>query len=289
MKYITPLMVKSGLAGLPVASVPDYDLMDLIDAAEADIDKYMEFDEAQGLGFAAGSRTETQRWDFATRRLNPTCFPVPVRSVTSFDIVTSQEDDGTPVQTNIPAGGVVINNDMGYLEVTSLAVLLYSISQVIANRALVAPFVRSTYVAGYQIAKADWPLVPGKDSNKCMSRLPAWDTGTAPTVTVAGVAQTLHTDYEVDYVEGLIDFVALPTPGARVSASFAHTIPDVVTRATRLALVNHLHDFFANAKGLAGLDMANAFGVTFRRKGSYRDPNLAWQALLDAPIAVGSA
>lgn len=282
MKYLTPAILLASPKGLPLAGVPTLELAGWIEEAEAAIDAYMGFDERNSLGFATGVRTEAQAWDPGTRRVYPASFPTPVLSVQSFLIVVSkQSGTGAEVEAAVDPTLVIVNNDEQYLESVSLAIALYSLSPIIAQLGMIAPLVRFSYTAGYQVSKTNRPLYA--DANGTYhSLIPFWDTSQPYSVFRNGALLAPGTDYTLNPTDGsLVPTVqqsALP-----ITASFIHQIPDVVTQACRKALVDEVASaYFAHQLGLAGADMLRTADNQIRRRGTFRDPDAgaAWQALL---------
>lgn len=289
-KYLTPAILRAGGLGVDVSTFSDIDLAALLDDAEGLIDAYMGFDEDASLGFATGAHTERQPWHEGTRRVYPRCAPVPVQSVTSFAIQFSQQQGtGAPQVATVDPTLIVINNDLGYLEGVSLAVLVYGIMPALNEIAMLRPFALYTYTAGYQIAKVNWRLYANTtaDPQTYHSLIPTWDTTVqTPSVSINGTVQATNT-YTLDPADGVVVFGTPPASGSAVTASFTHQIPDVVTRATKLCLLERLGDFLANQEGLAGYDVVQEGKVTRRRRGTSAGAGgLRWQDLLDDLVPV---
>lgn len=298
MRYLTPACVRNLGTGLPLDGLTDTDIAGLIEEAEALIDSEAGLDERAGVGFASGTHTEAQAWDFATRRVYPASFPVPVLSVQSFEVVVSKQQGSTQeVYATIDPTLVIIQNDEGYLEVLSLALALYSLAPVLTQLGLVQPFARFTYAAGYSIQQTSRRLFPsnellgavdpveGEDTgtlNLWHSRLPCWDDTQPVTVTQNGA--TLDPSlYTVSYDDGA---VALNTSYALtdvVRASFVSTIPFEVVQIAKGAFVEVAGEYVANASGLAAFASARSGvrAVTRRTPDSY-----TWRDRLRAYLPV---
>lgn len=289
MKYFTPAQWRAAPGGLPLDQLTDADLAGIILQAEASIDAWMGFrgDQSdQALGFLPGQREEREPWNPVQRRVYPACFPLPVQSVTTFEIVVSQQTGtGEYIAATVDPTMVVVNNDLGYLEPISLSVIEYGLTPVIAQLTVLQVFAHVIYQAGYQLAKTAWPLTHAADG-AYHSFLPGWLTNPAPQVFVGGALQT--SGYTVSNADGSVTFTGSVT--GPVTASFTHVLPDVVTQATRLAAMAHAGEWFANTAGLAGfqsLSLAGQLSATRHpmrggpRFGSADAPG--WQALL-APM-----
>ena len=282
MRYITPAILRVAGSGLPLASLSDLDLAGVIAQAEGDIDGFMEFREDNSLGFSPGSRTERSHWNRLSRRFYPACLPVPVQSITSYVVVVGQNGPGgvpTLVKANVDPSLVLLNNDMGYMEVTSLAVVAFGLTPVVAQLTVIEPFILATYVAGYSIPKVGLRL-GSADQVTYHSFLPNWDAVIqVPAVTVNGNVLPA-TSYTVNADDGAIVLAASGQPADVVRATFTHTIPDTVTQACRLACIDVLSETFAN-RSAAGFDMLKSPAIEVRRRGTYRDSAApAWQRLL---------
>lgn len=282
MDYITPMQLRAYGTGLDLTRFGDADLAGAIDQAEGQIDAYMAFREESSLGFVTGPRTERAPWNRKTRRIYPQCLPVPVQTITSFSVVVGQNSVGgvpAPVLANVDPSLIVINNDLGYLEVVSLAVIAFGLTPVVVNLTLIQPYALFTYQAGYSVQKVATRLVASADGATFHSFRPNWDiVAQVPIVTAGGVVAPAGS-YAVNPDDGVIVF-GQPPAGA-VKATFTHTIPDIVTDAARLCTLEVLGESYAN-RVMAGFDMIKSPALEARRRGTFRDiVKPPWQTMLD--------
>lgn len=284
-KYLTPQQVRAGGTGLTWTGVANAVLADLIDQAEQEIDAHMGFAEDDSLGFLPGTRTERQPWSIRSNRVYPRCQPVPISQLVAFSIVVSQTAaDGAPVQAVVPVNLVVLNNDLGYLEVIDEVVTEYGLLPVLVGMGVGEPFASFTYVAGYSIQKTTWPLydssAPRLGSAVYHSFRPNWDTVTqVPIIAVDGVVADPAT-YTLNGLSGTVTFAEPVSSFADVSATFLHTIPDVVTKATRKAFLEAAYDYAINTQGLAGLDQLKS-GLQEMRRRKKDIEDMTWREMLD--------
>lgn len=286
MRYLTPACLRALGTGLPLASVPDSDLAAWIDAAEDLVDAACGVDERTGLGLGAGTRSEAQIWDPTTRRFFYTAFPVPVQSISSFTIQYGQNTtDGTPQVATLDPNGIVINNDLDYFEIITIAVVLAGVAPVLAFTGVIAPIARCTYTAAYQVARTNVRLYPVPPAGAqpttydaayrdiladaaYHSRLPFWDSTQPVSVSQNGVVQAPSV-YTVNYQDGSVIFTTPPAPMTVVTASFTGTIPPALRDVTRNALVQEVAgDYFASQAGMMGFASVRS-GV---RAATRRDP-----------------
>jgi hypothetical protein len=99
-----------------------------------------------GLGFH--QTTERHVWDQKTRRVYPR--EKPIVSLTSVQVYVSNQQ-----RAAFTLNDVFINADRGYVEVTSLATVTYSLFPAIVALGLIAPVAEITYTHGYQYMPSD--------------------------------------------------------------------------------------------------------------------------------------
>lgn len=296
MKYLTPAIVRAQPQGLPIGkpwdhppAVSDLDILGWINEAEGMIDAYMGFDERNSLGFAYGTRGEAQVWDPNTRRVSPSSFPTPVQSIQAFTIQYGQNpSDGSAESATIPVNQVIINNDDNYFEVITLAVLLAGIAPVLAFTGVIEPVARLTYTAGYQVVKKGLRLFSARGI-PYQSLVPMWDT-TQPITVYRNGTPLDESAYTLNAADGSL---SIPTAvySDVITADFTHQIPDVVTRATRRAMLEGpIADYFANTFGMTGISSMKTADQSIARGGTGVGAG-TWQAMLDAlrPVAIAMA
>jgi len=271
MRYLTPSSLRAMGTGFSLDTVPDIDILGMIEEAEGLIDAEAGMDERNSLGFGAGQRSFTQWWNPATRRVNPTSAPVPITSVDSFVIQYGQNlTDGSYQVATIDPKSVVVADDYNYFEIITIAVILAGIAPVLAFTGVIQPLARVTYTAGYSIAKVGWRLylqAPSDVEPKPVwhSRLPFWDTTKPVVVTRNGVTLTLNTDYTVNGEDGTVDITSGYSVSDTIRASFTHTLPDPIIAVAKGAFREQAQYYFANQNQLAGLDQYTSGASTRRR------------------------
>jgi hypothetical protein len=141
------------LGYLTAAEYRAYELGDLTDASgndltDAALDAFIAtasslVDSYVGYSFAYRQSTERHTWRQKNRRVYPRSKPIV--SVSSFKVyVSNQQNAAFTVQDTF------VNADQGYVEVTSLANVTYSLFPAIVALGLIEPVAEITYTHGYQ-------------------------------------------------------------------------------------------------------------------------------------------
>jgi hypothetical protein len=121
--------------------------------ADATIDSFISVasrlaDSYVGYSFALKQTTERHNWSQKTRRVYPR--EKPIVSVSSFYVYVSNQQNAA-----FTVNDIFINSDRGYLEVTSLANVTYSLFPAIVALGLIEPVAQITYTHGYQYTPSD--------------------------------------------------------------------------------------------------------------------------------------
>lgn len=130
-----------------------YELGDLTDASgseltDAALDAFIAtasslVDAYAGYSFAYRQSTERHTWRQKNRRVYPRSKPIV--SVVSFKVyVSNQQNAAFTVQDTF------VNSDQGYVEITSLANVTYSLFPAIVALGLIEPVAEITYTHGYE-------------------------------------------------------------------------------------------------------------------------------------------
>lgn len=280
MRYLTPSLLRVMGTGIPLQQISDADLAGCINLAESEIDAYMHFREDQGVGFSLGVREERHKWNPVQRRVYPDSFPVPVRSLSLFEIVVSQQAaTGAYISATVQPNNVVIQNDTGYEEPISLTVIAYGLTPVLAQLSVLGPFAHIIYTAGYTLTRSNYLLTStGQPGQTYHSFMPQWDSATTPPlVFVNGSIQA--TGYTLDAASGSVTFSPSLAMGSVVTATFTSTIPDMVMQATRLAAHDRIAEYLFSATGMPGMSDLYVGGKRLVRQSDALRKE--WKALLN--------
>jgi len=135
-----------------------YELGDLTDPSgteltDAQLDSYIGVasrmaDSYVGYSFAYRQTTERHPWSQKTRRVYPR--ERPIVSVGAFRVYVSNQQNAA-----FTVNDVYLNPDRGYVEVTSLANVTYSLFPAIVALGLIEPVAEITYTHGYQYTPGD--------------------------------------------------------------------------------------------------------------------------------------
>lgn len=135
-----------------------YELGDLTDPSGSELtdrqlDSYIGIasrmaDSYVGYSFAYKQTTERHVWNQKTRRVFPR--EKPIVSVASLKVYVSNQQNAA-----FTVNDVFVNSDRGYVEVTSLATVTYSLFPAIVALGLIDPVAEITYTHGYQYTPSD--------------------------------------------------------------------------------------------------------------------------------------
>jgi hypothetical protein len=124
------------------ADLPDQTIDSFISVASRLADSYV------GYSFAYRQTTERHVWNQKSRRVYPK--EKPIVSVSSFKVYVSNQQNA-----EFTVNDTFVNADRGYVEITSLANVTYSLFPAIVALGLVEPVAEITYVHGYQYTPSD--------------------------------------------------------------------------------------------------------------------------------------
>jgi len=105
-------------------------------------------DSYVGYSFAFRQSVERHVWKQASRRVYP--YEKPIVAVSSMKVYVSNQQNAA-----FTVNDVFVNADRGYVEVTSLATVTYSLFPAIVALGLIEPVAELTYTHGYQYTPAD--------------------------------------------------------------------------------------------------------------------------------------
>jgi hypothetical protein len=105
-------------------------------------------DSYVGYSFALKQTTERHNWSQKTRRVYPR--QKPIVAVTDFRVYVSNQQNA-----HFTVADVFVNSDRGYVEVTSLATVTYSLFPAIVALGLIEPVAEIVYTHGYQYIPSD--------------------------------------------------------------------------------------------------------------------------------------
>ena len=135
-----------------------YELGDLSDPSgnqftDRQLDNYIGIasrmaDSYVGYSFAYRQTTERHVWNQKSRRVFPR--EKPIVSVSSLKVYVSNQQNAA-----FTVNDVFVNSDRGYVEVTSLATVTYSLFPAIVALGLIDPVAEITYTHGYQYTPSD--------------------------------------------------------------------------------------------------------------------------------------
>jgi hypothetical protein len=136
----------------------EYQLGDLTDKngtdlADATLDSFIAtasrlVDAYVGYSFQYRQTTERHIWQQKNRRVYPR--EKPIVAVSAFRVYVSNQQNAA-----FTVNDVYLNPDRGYLEVTSLANVTYSLFPAIVALGLIEPVAEITYTHGYQFTPSD--------------------------------------------------------------------------------------------------------------------------------------
>lgn len=136
----------------------EYQLGDLTDAAGTDLtdaalDAFIGtasriVDSYVGYSFQYRQTTERHSWQQKTRRVYPR--EKPIVSVSAFRVYVSNQQNAA-----FTVNDIYVNPDRGYVEITSLANVTYSLFPAIVALGLIEPVAEITYTHGYQYTPTD--------------------------------------------------------------------------------------------------------------------------------------
>lgn len=135
-----------------------YELGDLTDPSgtpltDSQLDSYIGVasrmaDSYVGYSFAYRQTTERHPWSQKTRRVYPR--EKPIVSVSAFRVYVSNQQNAA-----FTVNDIYLNPDRGYVEVTSLANVTYSLFPAIVALGLIEPVAEITYTHGFQYTPSD--------------------------------------------------------------------------------------------------------------------------------------
>jgi hypothetical protein len=214
----------------------------------------------QPFSFTGGTITgEQHKWTLGTeitkgtRRVYP--YSRPIKNVTDFRIkVTNQ------ISAVINARDLFINNTYGYIEVVSLAAVVYGVYPVgvVPNLGLYQPVAEINYEYGWEFPVTTETLY-ATDGLTYRSQHGFWEANSA-TIYEGGTATTSGI---VDYVDGTVTFPY--HPATTVTASYTYTLPSAVEQATGEVASTLLAERELTEKGMRGLAGIQIAEVHLRR------------------------
>lgn len=225
--YLTPDRLRSMRTGQSFTGWSDLELFNLIDEASAIADAYCLVPlNSPSNAFLGGRVTENHRWrypqgmgDTAQRKIYP--LHKPIRAVQSMSIIV-----GHGAAAAIPTSSLVIDNDHGWVAVTSLTIAsnsgLFSVEGwIVPIGGLQEPMAEITYDYGWAITETDEAATPIDGGRKAFqTRHGCWtiDSVTVKSsgVTVAGAG------YSLDRSTGRVIF--LESQPGRVTVSYVHKL-----------------------------------------------------------------
>jgi len=247
--------------GADLEGIEDIELASVLTRASAIVDTYCAVPQIpQPFSFTGGTMTgEQHRWLLGTqitkgtRRVYP--YARPNKSVSDFRIkVTNQ------VSALINATDLFINQTYGYVEVVSLAAVVYGVYPVgvVPNLGLYEPVAEMTYAYGWELTSTAETLY-ASDGWTYRAQNGFWKAASA-TVYLNGVATASGT---IDYVDGTVTFP--DSPNAAVSATYTYTLQSAIAQATGEIATSLLGERELTEKGMRGLAGIQIAEVNLRR------------------------
>jgi hypothetical protein len=254
--YITPARVATMGLGVDLSSMSAAALRSICARATATIDAVCAVPRLpQKHDFRGGIITgERHDWPIdPDERPHPNrVYPNhgPVVSVERFDILVDNTN-----KVSLDVSGVVINNNGGYLEASTLLLTQYGVfgAGIVPYIGLYQPISETDYTYRYEfvVVDEDAEFVDGK-TYQCVNQF--WLPSADVVVKVDGETKALTTDYTVEAAEGRIQFVANQTADAVVTVSYTYTLPWEISQAAGLLVANELGESNLRAGGMYGLD-----------------------------------
>jgi hypothetical protein len=214
----------------------------------------------QPFTFAGGTITgEQHKWTLGTeiikgtRRVYP--YSRPIKSISEFKIrVTNQ------VSALINATDLFINNSYGYVEVVSLAAVVYGVYPVgvVPNLGLYQPVAEITYTYGWEFPVTGETLY-ATDGLTYRAQNGFWKNASA-TIYEDGVATASGT---VDHLDGTVTFPYHPS--ATITADYTYTLPPAIGQATGEVASMILGERELTEKGMRGLAGIQMAEINLRR------------------------
>lgn len=141
------------LGYLTAAEFRAYEMGDLTDSSGSDlsdpaVDAFISVasrlvDSYVGYSFGYRQTTERHVWNQKSRRVYPR--EKPIVSVAAFKVYVSNQQNAA-----FTVNDIYVNSDRGYVEITSLANVTYSLFPAIVALGLIEPVAEITYTHGYQ-------------------------------------------------------------------------------------------------------------------------------------------
>lgn len=247
--------------GVDLDSIEDVELANVLTRATAIVDRYCAVPMIpQPFTFAGGTITgEQHKWTLGTeitkgtRRVYP--YSRPVKSISEFKIrVTNQ------VSALINATDLFINNTYGYVEVVSLAAVVYGVYPVgvVPNLGLYQPVAEISYTYGWEFPVTGETLY-ATDGLTYRAQNGFWKADSA-TIYEDGVATASGT---IDYLDGTVTFPY--HPNAAITASYTYTLPPAISQATGEVASMILGERELTEKGMRGLAGIQMAEINLRR------------------------
>lgn len=254
--YITPARIATLGLGLDLSSVEPVELRSACVRATATIDAACAVPRLPQKHDFRGGVITGERHDW---RIDPDERPHPNRvyphhgpvvSVQRFEILVDNTN-----KVALDTSGIVINNNGGYLEASTLLLTQYGVfgAGIVPYVGLYQPISETDYTYRYEFPVVD-EIAEFSDGKTYQCANQFWLAGAAVTVKVDGTTKTVTTDYAVEAVEGRIKFVANQPAEAVVTVSYTYTLPWEISQAAGLLVANDLGEKSLRSGGLYGLD-----------------------------------
>jgi hypothetical protein len=259
--YISNDRYRTMAFGADLDGIEDVELATILTRATAIVNAYCAVPMIpQPYSFAGGSITgEQHKWTLGTeiikgtRRVYP--YSRPIKSISEFKIrVTNQ------VSALINATDLFINNSYGYVEVVSLAAVVYGVYPVgvVPNLGLYQPVAEITYTYGWEFPVTGETLY-ATDGLTYRAQNGFWKNASA-TIYEDGVATASGT---VDHLDGTVTFPYHPS--ATITADYTYTLPPAIGQATGEVASMILGERELTEKGMRGLAGIQMAEINLRR------------------------
>lgn len=263
--YLTPERFRTMGLGVDLDDVDDVELRSVLERASAAVDSYCSVPLLpQKFDFRGGTMTDEQhewRSDMYDRPAPYRFWPYakPVKEVTSFRIYSTPN-----VYVEIDAAEMFINNNGGYIEVSSLKLTQFGIFGAGVLATLIGmynPVARMTYTYGWEFPIVGEYLEP-TDAYTYRAQHQFWSDAD---VTVFVNAAEVTTGFTVDRTEGTIVFDDPQAAEDIVTASYTYTLPSQIASATGIIAADAFGESSLRERGMGSLEALTVGEISMRR------------------------
>lgn len=261
--YLTPTRYKTLGLGSDLTGITDAEIAAAIRRSVSRIHGYCCVPRLPSpFSFRGGSVTNEEHSWVPDEYEQPAPFRVfplyqPVVSVESFRIYITND-----VFTEFPGASLVINNEEGYLEVSTFQQTIFS-AGLTPLVGLMTPISKTSYTYGQTFVVVDEPAV-AISTTVYQADSQYW---TAATVTVKKNGVVVPSGYTISRTEGRITFGAAQSASDEITISYSHSLDPDIAAGCGILTAQDIAESDLRKKGMAGLDSIRVKDVELRRFG----------------------